>query len=67
MTNPLARPLDLPCGAALSNRLAKAAMSEGLADSGNHSTPRLETLYQRRSGIGKSGELSAAEQHRHRR
>jgi hypothetical protein len=31
MTNPLARPLDLPCGATLCNRLAKAAMSEGLA------------------------------------
>jgi 2,4-dienoyl-CoA reductase-like NADH-dependent reductase (Old Yellow Enzyme family) len=52
MTNPLARPLDLPCGARLSNRLAKAAMSEGLADSGNHSTPRLETLYRRWAGSG---------------
>lgn len=52
MTNPLARPLDLPCGATLSNRLAKAAMSEGLADSGNHSTPRLETLYRRWAGSG---------------
>jgi 2,4-dienoyl-CoA reductase-like NADH-dependent reductase (Old Yellow Enzyme family) len=50
MTNPLARPLDLPCGATLSNRLAKAAMSEGLADSRNHSTPRLETLYRRWAG-----------------
>ncbi len=52
MTNPLARPLDLPCGATLSNRLAKAAMSEGLADSGNHSTPGLETLYRRWAGSG---------------
>jgi 2,4-dienoyl-CoA reductase-like NADH-dependent reductase (Old Yellow Enzyme family) len=52
MTNPLARPLDLPCGATLSNRLVKAAMSEGLADSGNHSTPRLETLYRRWAGSG---------------
>src|SRR5260221_10893147 len=52
MTNPLARPLDLPCGATLSNRLAKAAMSEGLADAGNHSTPRLETLYGRWAGSG---------------
>jgi 2,4-dienoyl-CoA reductase-like NADH-dependent reductase (Old Yellow Enzyme family) len=52
MTNPLARPLDLPCGATLSNRLAKAAMSEGLADSANHSTPRLETLYRRWAGSG---------------
>jgi len=52
MTNPLARPLDLPCGATLSNRLAKAAMSEGLADCGNHSTPRLGTLYRRWAGSG---------------
>ena len=52
MTNFLARPLDLPCGATLSNRLAKAAMSEGLADSGNHSTPRLETLYRLWAGSG---------------
>jgi 2,4-dienoyl-CoA reductase-like NADH-dependent reductase (Old Yellow Enzyme family) len=52
MTDPIGRPLDLPCGATLSNRLAKAAMSEGLADSGNHSTPRLETLYRRWAGSG---------------
>ena len=52
MTNPLARPLDLPCGATLTNRLAKAAMSEGLADTGNHSTARLETLYRRWAGSG---------------
>jgi 2,4-dienoyl-CoA reductase-like NADH-dependent reductase (Old Yellow Enzyme family) len=44
MTHPLARPLDLPCGATMSNRLAKAAMIEGMADVNNHSTPRLETL-----------------------
>jgi 2,4-dienoyl-CoA reductase-like NADH-dependent reductase (Old Yellow Enzyme family) len=67
MTNLLDWPLDLPCGATLSNCVAKAAMSEGLADSGNHSTPRLETLYQRWAGSGaslllsgKSGELHAA-------
>jgi len=52
MTDPLAQPLDLPCGATLSNRVAKAAMSEGLADSSNHSTPRLETLYRRWAGSG---------------
>jgi hypothetical protein len=45
MTNLLSMPLELPCGATLSNRLAKAAMSEGMADKNNHSTPRLETLY----------------------
>jgi 2,4-dienoyl-CoA reductase-like NADH-dependent reductase (Old Yellow Enzyme family) len=52
MTNLLNCPLDLPCGATLSNRVAKAAMSEGLADFGNHSTPRLETLYRRWAGSG---------------
>jgi 2,4-dienoyl-CoA reductase-like NADH-dependent reductase (Old Yellow Enzyme family) len=52
MNEPLARPLELPCGAVLSNRLAKAAMSEGLADFANHSTPRLENLYRRWSGSG---------------
>ncbi len=52
MTNLLDWPLDLPCGTTLSNRVAKAAMSEGLADSGNHSTPRLETLYRRWAGSG---------------
>jgi 2,4-dienoyl-CoA reductase-like NADH-dependent reductase (Old Yellow Enzyme family) len=52
MTNPLAQPLDLPCGVTLANRFAKAAMSEGLADTRNHSTPRLETLYRRWVGSG---------------
>jgi len=58
MTNPLAQPLDLPCGATLSNRFAKAAMSEGLADSDNDSTPRLETLYRRWAGSGAGLQLS---------
>ena len=31
MTAPLLRELTLPCGAALPNRIAKAAMTEGLA------------------------------------
>jgi 2,4-dienoyl-CoA reductase-like NADH-dependent reductase (Old Yellow Enzyme family) len=52
MTNLLSMPLELPCGATLSNRLAKAAMSEGMADKNNHSTPRLETLYGRWAGSG---------------
>jgi 2,4-dienoyl-CoA reductase-like NADH-dependent reductase (Old Yellow Enzyme family) len=52
MTNPLSKPLDLPCGATLPNRLAKAAMSEGMADADNRSTPRLETLYRRWAGSG---------------
>jgi 2,4-dienoyl-CoA reductase-like NADH-dependent reductase (Old Yellow Enzyme family) len=45
-------PLALPSGAVLPNRLAKAAMSEGLADADNHSTPRLETLYRRWAASG---------------
>lgn len=41
----LSTPLQLPGGATLRNRIAKAAMSEGLADASGHSTPRLEALY----------------------
>ncbi len=54
MAHPLARPLHLPCGAILNNRLAKSAMSEGLADVRNHATSRLEVLYRRwaESGAG---------------
>ncbi|MFG1464861.1 NADH:flavin oxidoreductase/NADH oxidase family protein [Xanthobacter sp. DSM 24535] len=52
MAHPLARPLDLPCGSTLNNRLAKSAMSEGLADASNHSTSRLEVLYRRWADSG---------------
>lgn len=52
MTHPLSKPLELPCGAVLSNRLTKAAMSEGLADCNNHSTLRLERLYRRWANSG---------------
>lgn len=45
--NALARPLTLPCGAVLNNRLAKAAMTEGLADSGDNATERHAVLYGR--------------------
>lgn len=38
-------PLTLPCGATLPNRLAKAAMTEGLADPQGRPTPELERLY----------------------
>ena len=38
-------PLTLPCGATLPNRLAKAAMTERLADAHNRATPKLERLY----------------------
>lgn len=41
----IAAPLTLPCGVVLNNRLAKAAMTEGIADPRNHATARHETLY----------------------
>ncbi len=44
-TDNLAQPITLPCGATLSNRLAKAAMTEGLADPAGVPTPELERLY----------------------
>jgi len=47
MTGKIAEPLKLPCGAELKNRLAKAAMTEGLGDAMNRATPALETLYRR--------------------
>ncbi|HEX7760024.1 MAG TPA: NADH:flavin oxidoreductase/NADH oxidase family protein [Caulobacteraceae bacterium] len=51
-TSTLAQPLRLPSGAVLSNRIVKAAMSEGMADANNHATPRLNTLYRRWAGSG---------------
>ena len=41
----LARPLTLPCGLTLKNRLAKAAMTEGLADPQGRPTDAHERLY----------------------
>lgn len=41
----LQNPLELPCGAILPNRLAKAAMTEGLATGKGVPTPQLQTLY----------------------
>ncbi len=48
--------LSLPCGAVLKNRLAKAAMTEGLADPFNRATARHLRLY-RRWAEGGSGML----------
>ena len=45
MTDTLAQPLQLPCGATLPNRIAKAAMTEGLANPAGVPTPELERLY----------------------
>ncbi|MBS0471251.1 MAG: NADH:flavin oxidoreductase/NADH oxidase family protein [Proteobacteria bacterium] len=52
MSDRLAEPLTLPCGVVLSNRIAKAAMSEGMSDAANRSTPRLEALYRRWAASG---------------
>ncbi|QLC23700.1 NADH:flavin oxidoreductase/NADH oxidase family protein [Parasphingopyxis algicola] len=41
----LAEPLTLPCGATLPNRIAKAAMTEGLATIDGKPTEELERLY----------------------
>lgn len=41
----IADSLVLPCGAVLPNRLAKAAMTEGLADPEGRATPELARLY----------------------
>ena len=45
-------PLLLPCGARLANRLAKAAITEGLADERGWPTADLERLYQGWAGAG---------------
>ena len=45
MSDILSRKLSLPCGVTLTNRLAKAAMTEGLATPHGVPTPELERLY----------------------
>ena len=45
MTDPLAQPLVLPCGAVIPNRLCKAAMTEGLGDARLRATERHVRLY----------------------
>jgi 2,4-dienoyl-CoA reductase-like NADH-dependent reductase (Old Yellow Enzyme family) len=52
MPDPLAQPLSLRCGARLVNRIAKAAMTEGLADEWLRATTRHESLYRRWSDGG---------------
>jgi len=56
MTDPLARPLPLPCGVTLPNRICKAAMTEGVADPLLRATARHERLY-RTWGDGGAGLL----------
>ena len=49
----ISQPLRLPCGATLSNRIAKAALTEGLADpASNNATERHCRLYRRWSEGG---------------
>jgi 2,4-dienoyl-CoA reductase-like NADH-dependent reductase (Old Yellow Enzyme family) len=48
----LTTPLTLPCGAVLANRMAKAAITEGLADPRGWPTEELERLYRRWSQGG---------------
>jgi 2,4-dienoyl-CoA reductase-like NADH-dependent reductase (Old Yellow Enzyme family) len=45
MSDILGQPLTLPCGATLFNRLAKGAMTEGLASPEGIPTPELSRLY----------------------
>ena len=45
MATKLTDPLKLPCGAVISNRLAKPAITEGLADPRGWPTAELERLY----------------------
>ena len=45
MTSPLAKSLTLPCGSVLRNRIAKSAMTEGLADPFDNPTSAHNTLY----------------------
>jgi len=47
MAGNLDKPLALPNGATLKNRISKAAMTEGLADEHNRATARHATLYRR--------------------
>ena len=54
MSVSLSSPLTLPCGAVLPNRLAKGAMTEGLATADGRPTAELETLYTRWS-LGGAG------------
>ena len=57
----LNQPLTLPCGAILPNRIAKAAMTEGLADIYGRPTPELDRLYgiwsDGRAGLQISGNI----------
>jgi 2,4-dienoyl-CoA reductase-like NADH-dependent reductase (Old Yellow Enzyme family) len=55
-------PLRLPCGVSLPNRIAKGAMTEGLASAGGCPTPELDQLYTRWS-LGGAGMLLTGNVH----
>jgi len=52
MTVTIASPLTLPCGITLKNRIAKSALTEGLADGDNRATTAHQTLYRKWSEGG---------------
>jgi 2,4-dienoyl-CoA reductase-like NADH-dependent reductase (Old Yellow Enzyme family) len=52
MASELERDLVLPCGAVISNRIGKSAMTEGLADNLDRATVRHQRLYRRWSEGG---------------
>lgn len=54
--NALFRPLELPCGVVLKNRLIKSAMSDSLGDGRGNPTPAQIRLYERwaQGGVGAS-------------
>lgn len=62
--------VTLPCGVTLKNRLAKAAMTEGLAETDGTAGPRLWTLYRRwaegEAGLLISGNTMVDERYRER-
>ena len=70
MSNILAQPVALPCGAVLPNRLAKSATQEGLATPQGHASYANLTLYRRWSeggaGLLISGDVMVDMSHRER-
>ncbi len=70
MSTTLGDRLTLPCGVSLPNRMAKAAMTEGLATAAGVPTPELETLYRIWSeggaGMLLTGNVVIDAQHRER-
>lgn len=63
----IAKPLTLPCGVTLPNRLAKSAMSENMARAGHHPGDEFRTLYDRwakgGTGLNISGNVMVDSRH----